>query len=113
MAWDKVCIPIKQRGLNVINLQVWNKITMMKCLWNINMKVDNLWVKWIHIYYLKGRDVMEVEAGVGWSWIMKHIMKQMKHIDSVQQTCDRLITRNKYSMREMYATFIDDNTRVN
>ncbi|CAI8596892.1 unnamed protein product [Vicia faba] len=32
VAWKKFCSPMNQGGLNVINLAVWNKVTMLKCL---------------------------------------------------------------------------------
>lgn len=64
VAWETVCRPKCQGGLDIINLTVWNQVTMMKCLWNLCRKSDNLWVKWIHMYYLKKRVLCRLIAGV-------------------------------------------------
>ncbi|CAL5195866.1 unnamed protein product [Lathyrus oleraceus] len=61
VAWKKTCSPIKQGGFNVINFEVWNTVTLLKCLWNLCRKVDSMWVMWIHVYYLKGKDVMNAD----------------------------------------------------
>lgn len=47
IAWQIMCRPKSQGGLSIINLVIWNKICMLKCLWNICNKSDNLWVKWV------------------------------------------------------------------
>lgn len=38
VAWTTVCRPRKLGGLDVLNLHVWNQITLLKCLWNICKK---------------------------------------------------------------------------
>ncbi|XP_058783399.1 uncharacterized protein LOC131658081 [Vicia villosa] len=38
VAWKTMCSPMRKVGLNIINLEVWNRIAMLKCLWNISMK---------------------------------------------------------------------------
>ncbi|XP_058784085.1 uncharacterized protein LOC131658853 [Vicia villosa] len=53
VAWSTVCQPVNKGGLGVININIWNKCAMLKLLWNICNKPNNLWVKWIHAYYLK------------------------------------------------------------
>lgn len=53
VAWKSVCRPKCQGCLNVYNLLVGNNIAILKFMWNQCMKVDNLWVKWVHIHYLK------------------------------------------------------------
>ncbi|XP_058749384.1 uncharacterized protein LOC131622375 [Vicia villosa] len=35
VAWVNVCKPIKHGGLNIFNLEKWNKVALLKCLWNI------------------------------------------------------------------------------
>lgn len=58
MAWDTVCNLKGVEGLNIASLGEWNQETMGKLLWNLQNKVDKLWVKWINIYYIKEKDVM-------------------------------------------------------
>lgn len=38
VTWKQVCNPKRQRGQNVFSLAVWNKVTMLKCLWNLSRK---------------------------------------------------------------------------
>lgn len=53
ISWDIVCRPRDYGGLSIIDLRTWNKVTMMKLLWNLSGKSYSLWVKWINIYYFK------------------------------------------------------------
>ncbi|KAI5433455.1 hypothetical protein KIW84_020650 [Lathyrus oleraceus] len=42
VAWKKTCIPINRGGFNVINLEIWNVVSLLKCLWNLCRKADNM-----------------------------------------------------------------------
>ena len=84
VAWTNVCRPRKYGGLNVIHLQTWNHVTMMKLLWSLSEKVDNLWVKWVHTYYLKNQSTMEIPQKTTQSWIMRSILNQRVHINNMQ-----------------------------
>ncbi|XP_058753378.1 uncharacterized protein LOC131626575 [Vicia villosa] len=61
VAWQTICKPRKAGGLNVLDLQVCNDIAMMKLLWSLSGKKDNLWVRWISSYYLKDNTIFQVE----------------------------------------------------
>ncbi|KAI5404240.1 hypothetical protein KIW84_051406 [Lathyrus oleraceus] len=37
IAWNNVCTPRKQGGLNITSLGEWNKANLMKLLWNLNV----------------------------------------------------------------------------
>lgn len=75
IAWDKVCDTKNVGGLNLTSLLEWNSCNIAKLLWNICRKVDKLWVKWVHSYYIKDCEVMDVEIPADSSWILKAIMK--------------------------------------
>lgn len=75
VAWAKVCSPNDQAGIGLINMAVWNQVSLMKCLWNISSKSDNLWVKWIHTNHLKGKDILEAEVGNRWTGIIRKTLK--------------------------------------
>lgn len=75
VAWDKICDPKTSGGLNVTSLVEWNQATLTKLLWNIQSKADKLWVRWIHVYYMKGDDVMSWRGQDKRSWIIKSILK--------------------------------------
>ncbi|XP_058774437.1 uncharacterized protein LOC131648723 [Vicia villosa] len=38
VAWDNVSKPIKYEGMGIINLEMWNQVTMLKLLWNLSKK---------------------------------------------------------------------------
>ncbi|XP_073275451.1 uncharacterized protein [Primulina huaijiensis] len=51
IAWASLCKPIESGGLGLKNLKAWNKALLAKTLWNIHMKKDCLWIKWVnHVY---------------------------------------------------------------
>lgn len=59
VAWHDVCMPKNEGGLGLKNNIVWNSAIFMKMLWNIHINRESLWIKWVHGYYLKGRNVWE------------------------------------------------------
>lgn len=48
VAQDKVCSLIATRGLNLINLRLWNDAAIAKLCWDVANKAYKLWVRWIH-----------------------------------------------------------------
>lgn len=42
VVWKTICSSISQWGLNITNSEIWNQVAMLKCLWNIGKKSDNL-----------------------------------------------------------------------
>ena len=84
VAWDKICTPKDQGGLGLKSLQVWNEVLMIKQLWNIAAKKDSLWVKWVNVEKLKGRNIWEVSCekncSSGWKSILNLRDKVRKHI---------------------------------
>ncbi|CAK8544799.1 unnamed protein product [Lathyrus sativus] len=61
IAWKMVCKPRRKRGLDVLDLSEWNTTCLTKLLWNLCNKKDTLWVKWIHTFYFKTTDIMQVQ----------------------------------------------------
>lgn len=69
LAWDRVCMPESAGGLNILDINTWNKAAIVKLLWNICRKKDKLWVKWIHCYYGRNRVLYE-DIPSQTSWIV-------------------------------------------
>ncbi|KAK2435581.1 hypothetical protein QL285_020628 [Trifolium repens] len=42
VAWKTICQPKCNDGLNLIDMEIWNRITLLKLLWNLCGKSDNL-----------------------------------------------------------------------
>lgn len=63
VAWQQVCLPKDEEGLGLRDLRAWNKALLVKILWNIHMKKDTLWVKWVNEYFLRDTSI--------WDWMPK------------------------------------------
>ncbi|GJS99508.1 RNA-directed DNA polymerase, eukaryota, reverse transcriptase zinc-binding domain protein [Tanacetum coccineum] len=59
ISWDKICKPKDQGGLGLKDLGVWNEVLMTKHLWNVAVKKNTLWVKWIYMEKLKDKSMEE------------------------------------------------------
>lgn len=53
VAWDKVCVHKKYGGLNIKSCRKWNIAYVGKLPWQVAVKKDVLWVKWVNDVYLK------------------------------------------------------------
>ena len=71
VAWDDICLPKKEGGLGIRSLEVFNIALMTTHIWNIISNKESLWVRWIHMYKLKGRTFWDVpmKAGISWGWL--------------------------------------------
>ncbi|KAH1199162.1 putative ribonuclease H protein [Glycine max] len=102
IAWNSVCRPKGQGGLNIFNLKVWNHIAMLKCLWNLCKKADNLWVKWIHAHYIKNSSVMNTMITNNFSWVLKNVLSQREYIHTLQPVWDELLNSERFKMKKAY-----------
>ena len=75
VAWFEVCSPKKEGGLGIRSAVEWNKASMMRHLWDIARKKDSLWVKWRHVYMLKGRSLWGVDCAYNASWTWRKLLK--------------------------------------
>ncbi|VFQ95590.1 unnamed protein product [Cuscuta campestris] len=62
VAWEDICMPRKYGGLGFKNLVLWNKASLMKLIWDISLKKDILWIKWIHNKYLKKCSIWDLQS---------------------------------------------------
>ena len=65
VAWDEVCLPFDEGGLDIRDGSSWNIASTLKILWLLLVKSGSLWVAWVESYILKGRSLWEIDAGVG------------------------------------------------
>lgn len=63
VAWRQVCLPKDEGGLGLRDIRSWNKALLAKTLWNIHLKKDMLWVKWVNEFFLRGCSI--------WEWVPK------------------------------------------
>lgn len=75
VSWIEVCKPKSQGGLGIRPLQDWNTALMAKHLWNIVSNKNSIWVNWVKMHKLKGRNVWDIDMKIGQSWCWKQILK--------------------------------------
>ncbi|XP_058747133.1 uncharacterized protein LOC131620133 [Vicia villosa] len=101
IAWSKICESKKHGGLNVFDLERWNNTCLMKLLRNLNQKVDSLWVRWVHSYYIKSSNVMIVPVKASCSWIHRAILHQRQKAQE-QDNWNRAIQDNRFCKEKVY-----------
>nr|GEV37024.1 hypothetical protein [Tanacetum cinerariifolium] len=68
--WDVIYLLKREGGLRIRSLTVSNIALMTTHIWNIMSNKDSLWVKWIHIYILKGQTIWDISVKANMSWGM-------------------------------------------
>ncbi|XP_060195131.1 uncharacterized protein LOC132624355 [Lycium barbarum] len=101
LAWEKMCYPRSAGGLNILDILQWNRAAVCKLLWNLRKKKDKLWVKWLHIYYGKGRSMWGLVAGNA-SWVVRKILKAKVYLENVGIQEQDLIQMEKFSIKKVY-----------
>ncbi|XP_059288814.1 uncharacterized protein LOC132042227 [Lycium ferocissimum] len=84
VAWERVCTPKSAGGLNLINLQLWNKVAIAKTCWDLEHKEDKLWIRWIHAFYIKGQQFYEVIIPQKACWMVRKNLEVRTLIAQVQ-----------------------------
>ncbi|KAL6506024.1 hypothetical protein OROHE_022743 [Orobanche hederae] len=101
VAWEDVCRPRMEGGLNLVHLPTWNKTSMLKLLWALHKKSDRLWVKWIHAYYIKEAQIMNMEAPCRASFLLKKILK-CRSLISGNSEWQELLRDDHFPMKKAY-----------
>jgi hypothetical protein len=75
IAWDEICLPKKEGGLGLKNLDVWNVSSMMRHIWSLFARSGSIWVAWVHAYLLKGKSFWSVSIPQNCSWCWRKLLK--------------------------------------
>ena len=111
VAWSTVSMPKKNGGLNIIDLDIWNTVTLLKLLWNLSDKADSLWERWIHTYYVKNRNIMDIEVTTNASWIVKAILNQRDCVRGRSWWGD-MLHQDRFKMSKIYKGLLRDVPQV-
>jgi hypothetical protein len=60
VAWKNVCLPKAKGGLGLYDIKARNNCFLVKQLWNIHMKADSIWIRWVHHFYLQDTNIWTV-----------------------------------------------------
>src|SRR4051812_39247869 len=91
----------KNGGLNVFDFARWNNACLIKLLWNLSQKDDNLWVRWVHSYYIKSSTVMSVPIKNSCSWILRAILNKRQQVQNLV-SWNKVIQDMKICKRQVY-----------
>jgi hypothetical protein len=76
VAWDQVCLPKKEGGLGIKRITEWNKIALLKHIWNLCNDLDgSIWSTWIRSNLLRGRNFWTIKTPQNCSWAWGKILK--------------------------------------
>jgi len=63
MAWHDYCKPKKHGGFGIRHVDAWNHAYIARLVWEVALKEDILWVRWIHSSYLREHQWWEYMPG--------------------------------------------------
>lgn len=101
VAWDRIILPKHAGGLNIGNIKLWNQAAICKLLWSIQQKKDRTWIRWVHGYYIKDRDLFEMPIPQQGSWVVRKILGAREYLRKLHNG-DEVIQAPTFSIRKMY-----------
>ncbi|XP_058211589.1 uncharacterized protein LOC131323761 [Rhododendron vialii] len=75
VSWMHLCVPKNEGGLGFMSLKEWNQASNIRHLWALSFKAASLWVKWVHMYILKGHSLWEIPIPNDASWVIRKLLK--------------------------------------
>lgn len=111
VAWKMICSPKCYGGLNIIDVETWNKVNLIKLLLNLSKKYDSLWVICVHAYYLNNKQLMDIESKPTDTWIMKVILKRRDVVRDIEGW-DEMKSKDKFNMNKVYIALQESNQQV-
>ncbi|GJW39768.1 hypothetical protein Tco_0065613 [Tanacetum coccineum] len=102
VAWEDICLPKSEGGLGIRSLEIFNIALMTTHIWNIVTNKESLWVKWVHMYKLKGRTIWDipVRADMSWGW------QKLLQIQEVVKPFFWKILGNGYNLKTCVADMV-------
>lgn len=93
-----ICSPRVARGLNLINLALWNKAAITKTCRELANKKDKLWIKCIHSYYIKDQMFANMGAPKQECSMVRKIFGPRSNLDFINnmQAQQRTIIKQVY-----------------
>lgn len=64
----------------LFDLWMWNLALCATLLWNLCDKKDKLWVRWVHVQYMKGEHALEYQHSSSVSWILKALFRIRENV---------------------------------
>jgi zinc-binding in reverse transcriptase/Reverse transcriptase-like len=80
IAWDKICLPYEEGGLNVKDLRRMNDAILLKLVWQIASRQERLWVGIMVAKYCQNSDFWQAGSMSAVSPLWRHIQKIKDHL---------------------------------
>ncbi|KAG7578747.1 Endonuclease/exonuclease/phosphatase superfamily [Arabidopsis thaliana x Arabidopsis arenosa] len=75
ISWDIVCSSKESGGLGLRRLSSWNKVLALKLLWLLFTAAGSLWVSWVRVNLIGGRNFWDLNSSLAGSWIWRNLCK--------------------------------------
>ncbi|KAL9667139.1 hypothetical protein QQ045_001488 [Rhodiola kirilowii] len=75
IAWITVCLSKDHGGLGVKNLLIFNKALLLGQVWDLCLKKDAFWIKWMNNYYFRNQSLWEVVERNHHTWGLKKMLR--------------------------------------
>lgn len=80
VAWENVCLPKREGGLGIKDVDSWNKAATLKHLWHLcTDDTNSVWSNWVRTYLIKSRNIWELKLSGECSWAWRKMMK-LRHL---------------------------------
>lgn len=110
---ENIYLPGVAGGLNVMNLGIGNASVIIKLLWDIDRKKAFICVQWVHSYYIKQRDMVQIRIPKNASWTVKKVLKSRDQLlsrlnshETLQHQLREVQMRDNYSINKMYISLM-------
>lgn len=101
VAWADVCKDVQYGGLGIKYFVSWNQVAILKQLWTLKHSKECLWVRWVHAYYIRGRDMMQCSVPLDISWMLRKIMS-MRQLVQQWGSWERVQKCHKFTFDKAY-----------
>lgn len=102
VAWSNFHKPKSASGWNVIDMALWNKATILK---------DKVWVRWVHAYYIKRRDIFTIAISSNTSWLLRKILDSRRLLDHIDDW-STITANGKFNIQKTYSILMDDQEKM-
>lgn len=75
VAWDRVCSPKTEGGLDFKSLAIWNRAAVAKHVWfMVSGGEQSMWCQWVKSYLLRGNSFWAVKVLSDPSWVWRKLL---------------------------------------
>lgn len=111
MKWSNLCNSKPTGGFGLRNTDQRNLVAISKLAWNVAMKKDNLWVKWVSEVYVQEATWESYVAPNSSSWPWKYICEAKNNLTQRLNSASWM-TDAAFSIRKYYQALRREEVQV-